>query len=195
MMKKDFEASNVVVTREREKEGKWEFGGKSVKGTIIEFTVIDHNFGSDNKWSFIVREPDRIEKGAYVEVKPVDHPQKTCWDRIERMSINFSPADMPNYNGMMYAQIFIADVDGRKTKRKNRIVVKNGQRPLLPHFFRYFKIRRKETVATSRVNDGRHLVIVTHERDYDDMIKVFLATKAWVLYNRFVLDVSAIEGD
>ncbi len=48
-------------------------------------------------------------------------------------------------------------------------------------------MRRKETVKLTRGTDGQALVVLVPAGDYAEMIRLFFATKVWVLKEGVVL--------
>jgi hypothetical protein len=48
-------------------------------------------------------------------------------------------------------------------------------------------MRRKETVKPTRGTDGKALVVLIASGDYPMMIRLFFATKVWVLSERIIL--------
>lgn len=182
-MNKDFHLFNVDVESQGQQVGRWQFAGRNIKGTIFEYLVTDHNFQTDRKWRFAVRVPNDFRSAGYIEVRALHNPQKRCWSGIERMSVNFARATRPNYKGLLYAKVFLADPTGKSNKRGLR----RGEKMFLPPYLRRLKLRVKKTVASTRGTDGKSLVAVANPNKHADMIKVFMATRAWVLYNKLSL--------
>jgi hypothetical protein len=81
--------------------------------------------------------------------------------------------------------VALADPRGEKSKS----VVRADQRGELPAWFTPLRsrMRKKEVVRTTRGTDGNSLVILVPD-DHASMIRLFFATKVWVLKEGFTLD-------
>jgi len=62
-------------------------------------------------------------------------------------------------------------------------VVKTDQRGELPHWFAELagRMRRKEAVRPTRGTDANALVVLVSAGDHVAMIRMFFATKVWIL--------------
>jgi hypothetical protein len=49
-------------------------------------------------------------------------------------------------------------------------------------------MRKKQKVRSTRGTDGEALVVLVPARDHVAMIRLFFATKVWILKERIVLD-------
>jgi hypothetical protein len=81
--------------------------------------------------------------------------------------------------------VALADATGKRSKA----VVPTDQRDRLPHWFNDLggRMRRKESVKTTRGTDGNALVVLIAAGDYAMMIRMFFATKVWILSERIIL--------
>jgi hypothetical protein len=75
---------------------------------------------------------------------------------------------------------------------KSRDIVRADERNELPAWFDQLKgrMRKKQNVRSTRGTDGEVLVILVPARDHVAMIRLFFATKVWILKERVVLDAS-----
>jgi hypothetical protein len=144
---------------------------------------VDGNFPTRNRWEFIVRVPR--ERGARVEVRPRTTPALKVWEELTDRSLTFLPATRGPARGKWYCQVALADPRGEKSKS----VVRADQRGELPAWFTPLRsrMRKKEVVRTTRGTDGNSLVILVPD-DHASMIRLFFATKVWVLKEGFTLD-------
>jgi hypothetical protein len=181
---KAFTRENVSVGLVGEAPESWKFRRRVVQGTAYRYEVIDGNFSRPHRWEFIVRVPSRLGDDEYIEVRPIQCPSHRVFAGLDQRSVNFSPALRPSYRGNVYAKVFLGDATGEKTKRG----VSAGDRPNLPAFISVRNMRLKRTVTTTAGSDGGAQVAVLKPTSHRGMIKFFLATRAWVLYNGFSLD-------
>ncbi len=184
MRKRKLDKVLVEIAKPKIRHGKWQFGGRSVRGQVYEYPVIDQNFEQYKKWTFQVSVPKEIRKGSYIEVRPIRHPQRRCWEGIARKSINFTRCSKEPYRSMVYAKVTLADPSDEKTK----VEMKWRQRLEMPRWMRGFGFKPKNAVATTKGTDAGTLVVVLRPDDHKKMIRFFLVTKAWVLYKDFILD-------
>ena len=56
--------------------------------------------------------------------------------------------------------------------------------PKVPRKYRRRRLTRKDKVRSTRGTDGHALVLLVPRDDYERMIALYLATKAWVLKSR-----------
>jgi hypothetical protein len=75
------------------------------------------------------------------------------------------------------------------TGEKSRTIVRADQRGKLPRWFDALRgrMRIKERVKPTRGTDGQALVVLVPANDYTSMIRLFFATKVWILKERIVL--------
>lgn len=181
--RKRYQLAKVTVEAEGERPAAWTFAGTAVRGTEIGYTVEDGNFPARNRWEFIVRVPR--ERGARVEVRPRTTPALKVWEELTDRSLTFLPATRGPARGKWYCQVALADPRGEKSKS----VVRADQRGELPAWFTPLRsrMRKKEVVRTTRGTDGNSLVILVPD-DHASMIRLFFATKVWVLKEGFTLD-------
>lgn len=161
----------------------WTFAGEPVRGTEISYEVVDENLPSRNRWEFIVRVPE--DPRGRIEVRPRVVPTLKAWAELTDRSLTFMPATRPATRGRWYCQVAFADATGRKSKA----VVTADARGSLPHWFRGLerRLRRKEAVRPTRGTDANALVVLVRAGDHAGMIRLFFATKVWVLAESVVL--------
>lgn len=163
----------------------WTFAGSPMRGTEHAYLVNDGNLdGTRQQWEFIVRVPE--ERNGRIEVRPRTVPNVRAWAELPDRSLTFMPATRGPARGRWYCQVALADAQGEKSKS----VVRADQRGQLPHWFREVEsqLRRKETVKPTRGTDGNALVALVPAGDHAAMIRLFFATKVWVLSEKVVLD-------
>jgi hypothetical protein len=167
------------------KPGRWKFRGKgNVRGTRIRYDVTDDTVGRLKKWVFEVRVPDRLNVGNYIEVRPVEHPQRKCWAGIERTTLTFAKATLEGFRGLVYSKISLADPTGlHNTKR-----VSGCNLDRLPTWMTQFNLHLKDSVKSTKGTDGESCVAVFAADDYKGMINFYFAVKVWVLKEGFVLE-------
>lgn len=173
----------IIIKPKRSQKGKWKWRKKNVTGRLYEYDVIDNNRENYKHWKFQVRVPDKFKKGTYIIVQPIQHPQLKVLGEIERRSISLGRATRGKYLAKAYAKVMLGDTDDNKNRRGVRI----EQRRSLPPYIREFRLRAKQTVTTTKGTDGKALVAVVDPEAHDTMIKLFLATRAWVLFGGFNL--------
>jgi hypothetical protein len=162
----------------------WTFAGSPVKGTEHVYLVNDTNQDPRRRqWEFIVRVPD--ERNGRIEVRPRTVPNVTVWAELPDRSLTFMRATLGAAKGRWYCQVALADARGEKSKS----VVRADQRGALPHWFREVDrdLRTKERVRPTRGTDGQALVVLVNPGDHAAMIRLFFATKVWVLSEKIVL--------
>ena len=120
-----------------------------------------------------------------IEVRPRLTPGLKAWVGLERRSLTFARASRPGYRGWYYCQIALADPTGERTKD----VLKKQERALLPPWFDEVsaRLRVKGTVRSTKGNDADQLVAMVRPAEHELMIKLFFATKVWVLKEKVVL--------
>jgi len=178
-----YELEKVMVEPGQERASSWTFGGQLLSGIERTYTVRDKNFPARNQWEFVVRIPrDRAER---VEVRPRTTPNVKAWAELPDRSLTFSRATKGSARGKWYCPVALADPTGRKS----RDVVRADERGLLPRWFDALKgrMRVKEKVKSTRGTDDQSLVILVPAGDYAGMIRLFFATKVWILKERFAL--------
>jgi hypothetical protein len=175
--RKRYKLDRVLVTPLQSRPASWTFAGEAVQGTEESYAVVDGNLGSRNQWEFIVRVPD--DPAGRVEVRPRTTPAVKAWAELPDRSLTFMRATAGASRGKWYCQVAFADATGEKSKR----VIHADQRGDLPHWFADLagRIRRKDAVRRTRGTDGHSLVILVPAGDHAAMIRLFFATKVWVL--------------
>jgi hypothetical protein len=75
------------------------------------------------------------------------------------------------------------------TGARSRDIVRGDERSSLPPWFDALKgrMRVKQNVKNTKGTDGEALVVLVSAGDHQAMIRVFFATKVWVLKERFAL--------
>jgi hypothetical protein len=173
----------VTVEPGEERASSWTFAGKPVTGVERSYTVRDGNFRSRNEWEFIVRTPR--DRGGRIEVRPRTTPNVRAWAELPDRSLTFARATKGGARGKWYCQVALADPTGEKS----RAIVRADQRDRLPRWFDAVrgKMRTKEKVKPTRGTDGRALVVLVPPADHVSMIRLFFATKVWILKERIAL--------
>jgi hypothetical protein len=173
----------VMVMAGEQRPSTWTFGGKAVSGTEQTYIVKDGNFPSRNDWEFVVRMP--TDRAGRIEVRPRSTPNVKVWAELPDRSLTFSRATKGEARGKLYCKVALADPTGLKSRR----VVRGGQRSDLPPWFDPLRgrMRAKQTVRTTKGNDGEDLVVLIAPDDHESMIRLFFATKVWILKERIAL--------
>jgi hypothetical protein len=72
---------------------------------------------------------------------------------------------------------------------RSRDVVRGDERSKLPSWFDPLRgrMRVKQNVRSTKGNDGEDLVLLVSADDHQAMIRLFFATKVWVLKERIAL--------
>lgn len=159
----------------------WTFAGTAVRGTEHTYVATDRNLASKNEWEFLIRVPD--DSRARIEVRPRTTPNLKAWEELPDRSLTFMPATRGTARGRWYCQIALADAEGERSKR----VVKAADRPGLPKWLRELTLRRKDSVKLTRGTDADALVKLVPAGDHAEMIRLFFATKVWILKEGVVL--------
>jgi hypothetical protein len=182
--RKRYQLDRVTVDAGDSRPATWTFGGEPVSGTEQTYAVIDGNFPSRNEWEFMVRIPRA--RGGRLEVRPRTTPNLKVWAELTDRSLTFSRATRGEARGRWYCQVALADPTGTKTKD----VVKGEERRRLPAWFDALqgRMRLKKNVRPTRGTDGDSLVVLVPAEDHAAMIRLFFATKVWVLKEGVSLD-------
>jgi hypothetical protein len=182
--RKRYQLDRVTVDAGDSRPATWTFGGEPVSGTEQTYAVIDGNFPSRNEWEFMVRIPK--VRGGRLEVRPRTTPNLKVWAELTDRSLTFSRATRGEARGRWYCQVALADPTGTKTKD----VVKGEERRRLPAWFDALqgRMRLKKNVRPTRGTDGDSLVVLVPAEDHAAMIRLFFATKVWVLKEGVSLD-------
>lgn len=161
----------------------WTFGGEPVAGTEQTYSVRDHNLTARNQWEFVVRVPS-VRDGR-IEVRPRTTPNVKAWAELPDRSITFMRATKGEARGKWYCKVALADPTGVKS----RDVVRADERGGLPPWFDALRgrMRMKQSVRPTQGNDGEDLVVLVAADDHTAMIRLFFATKVWVLKEGIVL--------
>jgi hypothetical protein len=181
--RKRYRLDRVTVEPGEQRASTWTFGGKAMSGTEQSYAVRDGNFPSRNQWEFVVRLPkDRDER---IEVRPRTTPNAKVWAELPDRSLTFARATKGEARGKLYCQVALADPTGARTKD----VVRGSERGELPPWFDALKnrMRVKQNVRNTKGTDGEALVVLVSAGDHAAMIRLFFATKVWVLKERITL--------
>ena len=181
--RKRYQLDLVTVEPGESRPATWTFAGDAVSGTEQSYLVIDGNFPSRNVWTFMVRIPK--ERGERLEVRPRTTPNLKVWAELTDRSLTFARATKGEARGRWYCQVALADPTGARTKD----VVRGDERHDLPPWFEQLqgRMRIKQNVRPTKGTDGDSLVILVQPNDYATMIRLFFATKVWVLKERVSL--------
>jgi hypothetical protein len=180
-----YNLDRVTAEPGEERASTWTFGGKAMSGVERSYSVRDENFRSRNEWEFIVRIP--WDPRGRVEVRPRTTPNVKAWAELTDRSLTFSRATKGTARGKWYCQVALADPTGARS----RDIVRGDERSKLPRWFDGLKgrMRLKEKVRSTRGTDGKVLVVLVPPDDHAFMIRLFFATKVWILKERIALGV------
>jgi hypothetical protein len=178
-----YRLDRVAVVPGEQRASTWTFGGKPMSGTEQTYHVLDGNFLSRNEWVFVVRLPK--ERDARIEVRPRVTPNVKVWAELPDRSITFSRATKGDARGKWYCQVALADPTGGRS----RDIVRGDERGSLPAWFDALRgrMRVKQNVKSTKGTDGEALVVLISAGDHAAMIRLFFATKVWVLKERVTL--------
>ena len=178
-----YRLDRVMVEPGERRASTWTFGGEPMSGTEQIYTVRDGNFPSRNEWEFIVRIPS--SRDGRIEVRPRTTPNVKVWAELPDRSVTFSRATKGEARGKWYGKVALADPTGAKS----RDVVRGDERSELPGWFDSLKgrMRVKQNVRPTKGNDGDDLVVLVSPDDHQAMIRLFFATKVWILKERITL--------
>jgi hypothetical protein len=179
-----YQLDRVIVWPGEQRASTWTFGGTTMAGVEQTYAVRDENFPSRNEWDFVVRIPNGRDQR--IEVRPRSTPNVKVWAELPDRSLTFSRATKGDAKGRWYCLVALADPTGVKS----RDIVRADERSELPAWFDQLKgrMRKKQNVRSTRGTDGEVLVILVPARDHVAMIRLFFATKVWILKERVVLD-------
>ena len=182
--RKRYQLDRVMIEAGESRPATWTFGGDAVSGTEQAYAVMDGNYSSRNAWEFMVRIPKA--RGERLEVRPRTTPNLKVWAELTDRSLTFSRATRREARGRWYCQVALADPTGSRTKD----VVKGDERRRLPAWFDPLqgRMRLKRNVRPTRGTDGDALVVLVAADDHAAMIRLFFATKVWVLKEGITLD-------
>jgi hypothetical protein len=185
--RKRYLLDRVAVGPGEARPATWTFaaaGGRvPVSGTEHLYAVIDGNFPTRNVWEFVVRVP--AASSEPVEVRPRSTPNLKVWAELPNRSLTFPRATKGDARGKRYGKVSLADPTGERTKD----LVRGDERHDLPAWFGPLqsRMRLKQNVRPTRGTDGESLVVLVPADDHAAMIRLFFATKVWVLKERVAL--------
>jgi hypothetical protein len=173
----------VTVEAGEQRAATWTFAGEAVSGIEHTYAVIDGNFDGRNLWEFIVRVPSG--RNERVEVRPRTTPGQKVWAELPDRSLTFTRATLGDARGKWYCPVALADPTGERS----RDVVRGDERSRLPSWFDSIqgRMRLKQNVRQTRGTDGQSLVVLVSADDHAAMIRLFFATKVWVMKEGFTL--------
>ena len=156
----------------------WTFGTKPVTGTEHPYALTDHNLPRKNQWEFVVRVP-KDPKGR-IEVRPTLVPDTKAWAGLDRRGLTFMRANRRGYTRYRYCQLSLPSNDGKASRH----IMNRAHVDSLPYWIRDLRprwLKNKITVTTTRARDDQSLVVLVPRDDHEAMIRMYVATKAWVL--------------
>ena len=183
-MPRRYRLEHVDAELKTERRSRWKIrDDPPVSGTEYVYGVTDANYAQRNSWEFLVRVPNA--RGGSVEVRPSVVPDVQAWAGIDRRALMFEQVKIGRYRGACYCKVALADPSGEHT----RLIARVDEKHKLPYWFGSVsgRMRAKDAVRRTRGTDTDSLVITVPADDHQQMIALFLATKAWVLKERFHL--------
>ena len=174
----------IVISEASSGPSTWAFAGKIVRGTEHRYDVVDENYQSRNRWVFAIRVPN--DAYGRIEVRPLQTPNDKAFAGLDRRSLTYMRGTKGKYSKFRYCPLALAVPGGNAT----RDVVHRSQKNQLPTWLRRltWRLKQKATVRATRGTDGSSLVVLVRPDDHISMIRLFVATKAWVLKRGVVLD-------
>ena len=181
--RKRYQLDRVTVEPGDSRPATWTFAGEAMSGTEQTYEVTDGNFTTRNRWEVLVRIPK--SRGERLEIRPRTTPNLKVWAELTDRSLTFARATKGEARGRWYCQVALADPSGARTKD----VVRGEERHQLPAWFGPLqgRMRLKQNVRPTRGTDGDSLVVLVSAGDHASMIRLFFATKVWVLKERVSL--------
>ena len=178
-----YQLARIEVASVDSRPASWTFAGDAMRGTEFAYSVTDGNLPSRKHWGFIVRVPE--DPKGRIEVRPRTTPSLKAWAELPDRSLTFSLATKGTARGKWYCQVALADATGEKSKT----VVNTKSRSALPHWFKDVagRMRKKEAVKPTKGTDGNALVVIVPAGDHAAMIRLYFATKVWILSENVVV--------
>ena len=172
-----YRIDKVQVGQPQVRRGTWTFARLMTRGSEHIYQVVDGNHVQRNRWEFVVRVPDAAT--GRVQIQPVKVPNDTAYAGLDRRTLTFMRGTRPGYTSFRYCQLSLSRPGGEGT----RDVVHRGERGLLPYWLRRlgWRLRQKATVRRTRGTDARSVVVLVRPEDHQMMIRVFFASKVWIL--------------
>jgi len=108
-----------------------------------------------------------------------------AWAELPDRSLTFIRATKGDARGKWYCPVALADPTGVKSRH----VVRRDQRDQLPKWFEQLRgrMRVKDKVRNTKGTDSQALVMLVHPDDHATMIRMFFATKVWIMTERIAL--------
>jgi len=176
-----YRLDRIDITPLGSRPAAWTFAGEAVRGIEWSYVAIDRNLAGRNNWEFIVRVPD--DARGRIEVRPRTAPAHRAWEELPDRSLTFAPATRGTARGRWYCPVALADPTGSQS----RVVARFDERHRLPAWFKDIGLHKKERVKPTRGTDATALVMLVAPGDHAEMIRLFFATKVWVLKEAVVL--------
>jgi hypothetical protein len=181
-MSRRYRVERVSAELKAERRSRWKIrDSRSFRGTECVYHVTDGNYPQRNSWEFLVRVPD--EHGRSIEVRPSVVPNVRAWAGLDRRALLFERVTLGRFRGKCYCKVALADSSGDRT----RLIARVDEKHRLPYWFRALRgrMRAKQAIRRTRGTDSQSLVITVPPDDHTQMIALFLASKAWVLKERY----------
>jgi hypothetical protein len=181
-MGRRYQLERVDAALKSERRSRWKIREEPpTAGTEYVYDVTDRNFPRSNTWEFLVRVPSG--RNASIEVRPSLVPNVRTWAGLDRRALMFERATLGRYRGGCYCKVALADPSGEHT----RLIARVDEKRRLPYWLRPLetRMRSKASIRPTRGTDSDSLVIPVPADDHRQIIALFLATKAWVLKERF----------
>jgi len=178
-----FSLAKIQIRLLATREHHWEFSGTLNYGVEHTYEVVDGNVPTANRWEFLLRVPhDAMERTV---VKPHRIPSDESYSGLESRALTFTPASAPEYEGELYCEISLADSTGER----NRKVARRSEADVLPTWFAGLagRFRSKADVNPNLKRGGAQLVALVEPDDHETMLKLYMATKPWVLKSQYEL--------
>jgi hypothetical protein len=182
MSRRRYQLERVTAELKIGRPSRWKIRDEPpVSGTEYVYKVTDDNFDRSNTWEFLVRVPRA--RSDSIEVRPSVVPNVRTWAGLDRRALMFERATLGRYRGGCYCKVALADPTGEHT----RLIARVDEKDRLPYWLRSLRtrMRSKHAIRPTRGTDSESLVITVPADDHEQMIALFLATKAWVLKERF----------
>jgi len=182
MSRRRYRFEQVKAELKANRRSQWKIGDNPpAAGIEYVYSVTDANYWQRNSWEFLVRVPD--SRDGSIEVRPSVVPDVRAWAGLDRRALLFERVTMGRYRGNCYCKVALADSTGERT----RLIARVDEKDRLPYWFRSLRgrMRSKEAIRRTRGTDSQSLVITVPADDHEQMIALFLATKAWVLREQF----------
>ena len=175
--RKRYQLDLVTVMPGDSRPAAWTFAGDAVSGTEQSYHVTDGNFPTRNLWEFMVRIPKARGNASRCDRARHRTSRSGPSSPIDRSPSREPPRARPAAAGTARWPWPIRPASGASD------VIRGDQRHQLPAWFTPLqgRMRLKQNVRPTKGTDGESLVILVQPDDYAAMIRLFFATKVWVL--------------